>query len=383
MSVREGLELRFHFGERDRDGRGGPLDVTVMDACERHGVWAAVLLRGVEGFGPKHVERTDRLLSLSEDPPLVAVAVGERGRVEGLAEEVRRVAGSGLFTIEAVDAVQGGMGRGSAVGKDAGIAGPTPTGPATTTAAEVAGPVGAPSEDGAGDVVRATVWGPRTGARSPHVAAVDALHRHGADAATVLLGVDGVLDGERRRARFVAANRGVPAITVAVGERDAIEAALAEVGDLANLVTLAGVEQSSRIARATLHGVEGVERNRPYEAESLHGKLHSARVTLVTSEIARGDAGPRYLEFVHALRRDGAAGATALRGVWGFRGDVAPHGDRVLALRRDVPLIVETVDSAERSERWLEVAESRAGEPDVVYSERSLRIGVFGLNPDG
>jgi PII-like signaling protein len=191
------------------------------------------------------------------------------------------------------------------------------------------------------------------------VAAVDALHRHGADAATVLLGVDGVLDGERRRARFVAANRGVPAVTVAVGARDAIEAALAEVGDLANLVTIEGGAPKSGIDRLSRPG----------------GSDDGARVTLVTSEIARGDAGPRYLEFVHALRREGAAGATALRGVWGFRGDVAPHGDRVLALRRDVPLIVETVDTAERSERWLELARSLAGKPDVVYSQRSLRIG--------
>ena len=62
----------------------------------------------------------------------------------------------------------------------------------------------------------------------PHLGAVAALHRCGAEAATVLLGVDGVLDGERRRARFVAANRGVPAITVAVGERARVEAALAD-----------------------------------------------------------------------------------------------------------------------------------------------------------
>ena len=80
------------------------------------------------------------------------------------------------------------------------------------------------------------------------------------------------------------------------------------------------------------------------------------------------------MELIHALRRAGAAGATALRGVWGFRGEVAPHGDRVLALRRDVPLIVETVDSAERAGEWLEVAESLAGGPDVVYSQRGLRI---------
>jgi PII-like signaling protein len=77
---------------------------------------------------------------------------------------------------------------------------------------------------------------------------------------------------------------------------------------------------------------------------------------------------------VHALRRAGAPGATALRGVWGFRGEVEPHGDRVLALRRDVPVIVETVDTAERASGWLELAEGLAGAAEVVYSQRALRI---------
>jgi PII-like signaling protein len=177
----------------------------------------------------------------------------------------------------------------------------------------------------------------------------------------VLLGVDGVLDGERRRARFVAANRGVPAMTVAVGERGAILAALAEVGDSANLVTIESVEPFLRIEKEKLHG----------DAESAAAG-EGTRITLVTSESTRRDAHPLYLEFVHALRRAGAPGATALRGVWGFRGEVEPHGDRVLALRRAVPVIVETVDAAEGASRWLEIAEGLAGEADVVYSQRGL-----------
>jgi len=308
------LQMRFHFGERDRDG-DGPLDAAVMDACARHGVRAAALLRGVEGFGAKQLVRTERLLSLSEDTPLVAVAVGETGKVEALAEEVRSIAAEGLLVLEEV------------------------------------GLVVAPEED----VVRATLWGPRTGAGSPHLRAVDALYRHGADSATVLLGVDGILDGERRRARFVAGNRDVPALTVAVGERGPVTAALAELGPLANLVTFETVEGNSVIVR---------------------GKLHT-RVVLLTSEAAQCEHHPLYLEFIHALRREGARGATALRGVWGFRGEVAPHGDRVLALRRDVPLIVETVDTAERAGRWLEIAESLVESPDLVYRQNLGRTFVL------
>jgi PII-like signaling protein len=300
-------QLRFHFGERDRDG-DGPLDAAVMDACARRGVRAAALLRGVEGFGGRQRMRTERLLSLSEDAPLVAVAVGEAGVIEALAEEIAEMAIGGLMTVEPVWV-------GAAVG----------------------------------DLVKVTVWGARSGSASPHLGAVEVLKRHGADAATVLLGVDGVLDGERRRARFVGANREVPAMTVAVGERAAIAAALAELDTPAPLVTVEAVESYSRIAGAS------------------HHTDAARRVTLVTSEIAAGDSQPLYLEFISRLRAEGAQGATALRGVWGFSGDREPHGDRVLALRRDVPLLVETVDVAERAAHWAELASSLAGDAGLVH----------------
>jgi PII-like signaling protein len=402
------LQLRFHFGERDRDGRDdGPLDAAVMDACARRGVAAAALLRGVEGFGAKHLLRTDRLLSLSEDAPLVAVAVGEAVEVEALAEEVRGMASGGLVTLEGVEVVDGGA---------AGDRGARTTGTTTCSAGEVVVPVvggpedeeggsggtpidgeeGAPGDGEGGasvdrapsgdprDPIKVTIWGPRTGSASPHLAAVAALHRHGAVAATVLLGVDGVLDGERRRARFVATNRGVPAMTVAVGERAAINAALADLDGVAHFATIeavvpncryateslhgtGGVENSSRIAGVSHHSEEGVEPRWRIEPPSLH--TGATRIALVTSEIAARESGPLYVELIRRLRAEGAAGATALRGVWGFRGDGAPHGDRVLALRRDVPLVVETVDAPERAARWQEIALELAGDQGIVYSQ--------------
>jgi len=298
-------QMRFHFGERDRDG-DRPLEAAVMDACARHGVRAAALMRGVEGFGAKHHLRTDRLLSLSEDTPLIAVAVGDGATIEALAEEVRGLAGDGLLVLDPLDARDGEM-------------------------------------------VKATIWGPRSGPASPHLEAVATLKRHGAEAATVLLGVDGVLDGERRRAHFVAGNRGVPAMTVGVGPRAAIDAAVAEIGAAASLVTVEAVVPKWRISPPSLHSGAAV------------------RVTLVTVEIASAGSRPVYLEFVRRLRREGAAGATAQRGVWGFCGEGEPHGDRVLAMRRDVPMVVEVVDVPERAARWLEIAHELEGESDVVY----------------
>jgi PII-like signaling protein len=148
-------------------------------------------------------------------------------------------------------------------------------------------------------------------------------------------------------------------MTVAVGERSAIEAAVAEVGAAAHLVTYEGVETNSAIDR---------------------GKLHSegARVALVTSEIAQCGSHPLYVALIHALRRSGAAGATALRGVWGFRGGGEPHGDRVLALRRDVPLIVEAIDAPEKAERWRELALELACEDSRVHAQPVRRTITLG-----
>jgi PII-like signaling protein len=335
----EMLQLRFYFGERDRCG-DGPLDAAVMDACARHGMRVAALLRAVEGFGAKHRMRTERMLSLSEDPPLVAVAVGERAAIEGLADELHGIAPERLIALNKVT-IPGGVRSSPRISRESANA------PEGGSATEGAGAVG--------DEVRVTIWGPRTGPRSPHVRAVDAFHRHGAEAAMVLLGVDGVLDSERRRARFVASNHEVPAMTVAVGERAAIDAALAEVDGAAPLVTVEAVETFRRIGPVSLHGTP------------------ASRVTYVTSEIATSGAHPRYLELIHALREQGAAGATALRGVWGFRGATPPHGDRVLALRRDVPILVEAIDAAEPAARWLELAAGIAGNDDVVQSQKIER----------
>jgi PII-like signaling protein len=350
--VSELTQMRFHFGERDRDG-DGPLEAAVMAACARHEVHAAALLRGVEGFGAKHLLRTDRLLSLSEDPPLVAVAVGEAEAIEPLAAEVRGLAAEGLLVLETVT-----------------------TGPATPSAAVAAGPVVGAAGDAGEERARVSVWGPRSGPESPHLDAVAALRRHGAETATVLLGVDGVLDGERRRAKFVAANRGVPAVTIGMGARSALEAAVAEVDGAAHLDTFEAVETYRRIGTVSLHTPEPVEPKWRISPPSLHGDASAAavRVTLATTEGATRDGHTACLEFVRRLRRDGAPGATSLRGVWGFRGEGEPHGDRVLALRRDVPTLVEVVDAPEHAPRWLELAHELACEGDVVYAQPIRRV---------
>ena len=71
------MKLTVYFGERDRFNGHLTSDV-LLDLFERHEVQAAVLVRATEGFGIKHQLHTQRMLTLSEDLPLVAVAVDTR-----------------------------------------------------------------------------------------------------------------------------------------------------------------------------------------------------------------------------------------------------------------------------------------------------------------
>ncbi|MDQ6607540.1 MAG: DUF190 domain-containing protein, partial [Actinomycetota bacterium] len=77
------LKLTAYFGERDRTERGLLAD-ELLDLYAVHLIQSSILLRGIEGFGPAHHVHTDRLLTLSEDLPVVSVAVDAPARVQAL-----------------------------------------------------------------------------------------------------------------------------------------------------------------------------------------------------------------------------------------------------------------------------------------------------------
>ena len=95
----DALKLTVYFGERDR-AQGRFLADVLLDGYERHGLATSVLMRGIEGFGAKHRLKTQRLLTLSEDLPIVSVAVDTRQRIDQLLPQVTAVMGDGLITLE-------------------------------------------------------------------------------------------------------------------------------------------------------------------------------------------------------------------------------------------------------------------------------------------
>lgn len=335
------LKLSFHFGEHDRH-RGRFLSEEILDLFERRRLAAAVLLRGAEGFGAGQRLQTDRLLSLSEDLPLVATAVDRGERIEAAAAELAEIVGDGLLTLE----------RARIAGSERRV------------------------EHEPHEEVKLTVYTGRRARRGgvpAHVGVVAALRRHGVAGATALIGVDGTAAGRRFRARFFAANVWVPAMVVAVGERGRIAAALAELdgGEGPPLATLEAV----RVCRRD--GAELAGSPPPPDGDA-NGLDRWTRLSVYCSERSEHGGSSLYLELIRRLRAEGAAGATALRGVWGYHGDHAPHGDRLLALRRHVPIVTAVVDTPARSRRWFEIVAELTAETGLVSAETVPAARVSG-----
>jgi len=71
---------------------------------------------------------------------------------------------------------------------------------------------------------------------------------------------------------------------------------------------------------------------------------------------------PLYEWIVKEARKEGLAGATALRGTLGFGANSVIHTAKILRLSEDLPMVVEIVDTADKIEAFLGII-------DAVISE--------------
>ncbi len=329
------LKLTVYFGESDRLN-GQLLSDALLDLFEQHGVHAAVLMRAVEGFGIKQTLRTDRFLTLSEDLPLVAVAVDERTRIEALLPQVTDLVGGGLVTVERARLLHEGLNS-----------------------------VELPVE--LHEATKLTLYmgrDERVHGRPAFLEVVDRLHAQGLAGATVLLGVDGMLHRQRQRARFFSRNDAVPLMIVSIGPGDTVARTLPALDDL------------FPDPIATLERVRVCKRDGDLLAEPRHLREQDdaglgvwQKLMVYAGEQARHGNHPLYVDLIRRLREDGASGATSLRGVWGFSGDHPPHGDRLFSVRRQVPVVTAIVDTPDRIQKWFRVVDEVTDEAGLVTSE--------------
>ncbi|HEY7961973.1 MAG TPA: DUF190 domain-containing protein [Solirubrobacteraceae bacterium] len=358
----EHMTLATYFGERERVA-GHLLADRLLDLYGEHKIRGSILLRGVQGFGSHHRLRTDRLLTLSEDLPVLALAVDTRERIEALLPQVAALQRRGLTTVGRVRVVSAGMATGG--GMPAGERSPATDWCHTT-------PIARPPDPAGSEAVKLTIHlgrRERVDGQPAFAAVCELLHAAGVAGASTLLGVDGTRAGRRERARFFAANSTVPMMILAVGSTQLIEAVLPRLHAMLHdpLVTL----QRVRVCKRDGQLIEAPHETTDTDAQ---GRAVWQKLTIVTSEAARHDGRAVHLELIRRLRAAGAAGATSLRGVWGFHGAHAPHGDRLLSLRRHVPVLSILVDTPERVAQLFGIVDELTAERGLVTSE-TVRAG--------
>jgi PII-like signaling protein len=331
----EALKLTAYFGERKRSGDRF-VAPALLDLFDRRELTTSILLRGMEGFGLKHHLRTDSSLTLSEDLPAVAVAVDTRERIDAVLEEASEICSSGLLTLE--------------------------------RARMYVDTLGAAADSVAVDAAaKLTVYLGRQerAYRMPAFAAVcQLLHRRGIAGASALLGVDGTVRGRRERATFFGRNADVPMMVIAVGAAEQMTAVLPELGGLLRrpLITLERAQVCKRDGQLleVPHVLPGTDE---------HGLALWQKLMIYTSESQLYHRQPIHRVLTRRLRSAGAAGATSLRGVWGFHGAHAPHGDRTWQLGRHVPVVTVVIDTPDRVAEWFEIVDGVTEQHGLVTSE--------------
>ena len=327
------LKLTSYFGERHRSGGSFVADA-LLELYGRHEITASILLRGTEGFGLKHHLRTDRSLTLSEDLPLIAIAVDTRSRIDSVLAETIRLNRTGLVTLERARLLTGGT---------------------------------LPPPGDLPEATKLTVYlgrQERAGRVPAFVAVCDLLYRRGIDGATALLGVDGTEHGRRERAAFFSRNAEVPMMIVVIGSAERIGQVLPELHALLHrpLLTVERVRICKRDGQllATPQALPGTDE---------HGMALWQKLMVYTSEAAQHHGQPIHRAIVRRLRSAGVSGATTQRGIWGFHGDHAPHGDRLLQIGRRVPAVTIVIDTPERISAAFSVIDDLTSERGLVTSE--------------
>jgi PII-like signaling protein len=97
--VGEQVLMRIFVSEADR-WQKKPLYEALVDLFHQEGFAGATVLRGVAGFGATSVVRTDRLLSLSQNLPLVIEVVDSEEKIETILPRLDDMLEGGLVTLE-------------------------------------------------------------------------------------------------------------------------------------------------------------------------------------------------------------------------------------------------------------------------------------------
>jgi uncharacterized protein len=100
-----GLRLTVFIGESDQYHHQ-PLYSEIVHRAHAAGLSGATALRGFEGFGASNHIHTTRVLSLSQDLPVVVVIIDTDARIRSFLPELEELVSTGLVTLEPIEVVR-------------------------------------------------------------------------------------------------------------------------------------------------------------------------------------------------------------------------------------------------------------------------------------
>lgn len=99
------VRLSIYIGESDQ-WHHKPLYTEIVHRAHAAAMAGASVFRGFEGFGASNHLHTTRMLSLSEDLPLVVIIIDTEEKIRDFLPQVEDLVTNGLITFETVDVVR-------------------------------------------------------------------------------------------------------------------------------------------------------------------------------------------------------------------------------------------------------------------------------------
>ena len=98
------MRLSIFLGESDQ-WHHRPVYTEIVHRAHAAGLAGASVLRGIEGYGASSRIHTTRLLSLSEDLPVVIVIVDTQDRIDAFLPELDELITEGLVIMDPVEVI--------------------------------------------------------------------------------------------------------------------------------------------------------------------------------------------------------------------------------------------------------------------------------------
>ena len=97
--------LRIHFTEADT-WRGEPLYKAIVVKCQELGLAAAIVYRGIEGFGASARIHHSRTLSFSKEAPIMVSVIDTEEQLQQLIPHLDQMIAGGLVASSKVEVIR-------------------------------------------------------------------------------------------------------------------------------------------------------------------------------------------------------------------------------------------------------------------------------------